>query len=140
MCLSVVLLLSAVSSFSAYAEEKMTESRILPCPDTPNCVSSKATSTAQHIDPLRYEGDKDEAWLRLIKIVKGMKRAEVVEDSGAYIHATFKSWLFRFVDDVEFQIDDDAKIIHMKSSSRVGYSDFGVNRRRCETIRAKFDR
>jgi uncharacterized protein (DUF1499 family) len=61
----------------------------------------------------------------------------MVQVTGHYVHAKFTSRLFRFVDDVEFCIDDDLRIIHVRSSSRVGYFDFGVNRRRIERIRAK---
>jgi hypothetical protein len=62
----------------------------------------------------------------------------MVKVTGHYVHAKFTSRFFRFVDDVEFCIDDDLRIIHVRSSSRVGYFDFGVNRRRVERIRAKF--
>jgi uncharacterized protein (DUF1499 family) len=62
----------------------------------------------------------------------------MVEVTDHYVHAKFTSRFFRFVDDVEFCIDDDLRIIHVRSSSRVGYFDFGVNRRRIERIRANF--
>lgn len=140
LCLAIVLALSAGYSLSAYGEVEMTESRFSPCPNTPNCVSSKATDAGHYVDPLHYQGNRGEAWVRLITIINGMKRAEVIENTGTYIHATFTSWLFRFVDDVEFEIDEADKAIHMKSASRVGNSDLGVNRRRCETIRGKFSR
>lgn len=64
--------------------------------------------------------------------------AEMVEVTDHYVHAKFTSRFFPFVDDVEFCMDDDLKMIHVRSSSRVGYFDFGVNRRRIERIRAKF--
>ena len=64
----------------------------------------------------------------------------MLEDSGPYIRATFTTFLFRFTDDVEFLFDDEKKLIHMRSASRVGYSDLGTNRRRCEAIRQGFDR
>jgi uncharacterized protein (DUF1499 family) len=62
----------------------------------------------------------------------------MVEVKGHYVHANFTSIFFRFVDDVEFCIDDELRIIHVRSSSRAGHFDFGVNRRRIERIRAKF--
>lgn len=68
-----------------------------------------------------------------------MKRARIVAAEERYIHAAFTSALFRFVDDVEFFLDEGTRTIHVRSASRVGYSDFGVNRRRVEEIRTRFD-
>jgi uncharacterized protein (DUF1499 family) len=67
-----------------------------------------------------------------------MKRSEIVTAENNYIHATFTSFLFRFVDDVEFSFDDETKVINVRSASRTGYSDLGVNRRRVEEIRKRF--
>ncbi len=64
-----------------------------------------------------------------------MKDASIVEESPIYIRSEFTSKLFGFIDDVEFFIDDAKKILHIRSSSRIGYTDFGVNRRRVENIR-----
>jgi uncharacterized protein (DUF1499 family) len=68
-----------------------------------------------------------------------MKRVRIVTAEECYLHAEFTSALFRFVDDVEFLLDDGTKTIHVRSASRVGYSDLGVNRRRVEAIRYRFD-
>ena len=67
-----------------------------------------------------------------------MGRTTVVTVQENYIHAEFTSRLFRFVDDVEFCFDDDHKTIHLRSASRTGYSDLGVNRKRIERIRQRF--
>jgi uncharacterized protein (DUF1499 family) len=64
-----------------------------------------------------------------------MARAELVQEGPAYLHYEFTSLLMRFVDDVEFLFDDETKTVHFRSASRTGYGDFGVNRRRMETIR-----
>jgi uncharacterized protein (DUF1499 family) len=64
-----------------------------------------------------------------------MKRSNIVTVGDDYIHAEFTSAFFRFVDDVEFYFDSDAKTIHMRSASRIGYSDFGVNRKRLDDIK-----
>jgi uncharacterized protein (DUF1499 family) len=68
-----------------------------------------------------------------------MKRANIVTEQEHYIHAEFTSAIFRFVDDAEFYIDDAQKVIHVRSAARLGYSDFGVNRKRMETIRQLFN-
>ena len=113
--------------------------RLAACPDSPNCVSSQSADPRHAIDPLRYEGTAQKARERLVKAISGMKRARIVTAEERYIHAEFTSALFRFVDDVEFLLDDGTRAIHMRSASRVGYSDFGVNRRRVEEIRSRFD-
>jgi uncharacterized protein (DUF1499 family) len=60
---------------------------------------------------------------------------KIVEESGGYMHAEATSRVFRFVDDVEFLMRPDGQLVDVRSASRVGYSDFGVNRRRIERIR-----
>jgi len=71
-------------------------------------------------------------------VIGELPNSEMVKVTDHYVHAKFTSRFFRFMDDVEFSIDDDLRIIHFRSSSLVGYYDFGVNRRRIERIRAKF--
>jgi uncharacterized protein (DUF1499 family) len=126
-------------SGSRHSQMGMTDGRLAACPNSPNCVSSQSTDPRHAIDPLRYEGTAEKARRFLIDAVSGMKRARIVAADERYIHAEFTSALFRFVDDVEFLLDDGGKTIHVRSGSRVGYSDLGVNRRRVEEIRSRFD-
>ncbi len=74
----------------------------------------------------------------LIDVIKSMKRTKIVASTNIYIHAEFASAMFRFVDDVEFYFEDSRNIIHVRSASRVGYSDMGVNRKRIEQVRKLF--
>lgn len=106
------------------------------CPSSPNCVSSQSIDKEHAIEPLTYAVSTLAAHDDLKKIILGMKRAEIITDSSAYIHAEFTSAIWRFVDDVEFYFDEKAKTIHIRSASRLGKSDFGVNRKRVESIRA----
>jgi len=115
-----------------------TSSRLSPCPKSPNCVSSLSEDISHQVEPLTYNATLGEARAKLISVIKSMKRSEIVTAESNYLHATFKSFLFRFVDDVEFSFDDDRKIIDVRSASRTGYSDFGVNRKRVEEIRTRF--
>ncbi len=117
----------------------MTDQAFPPCPDTPNCVSSMEPGTRHYVEPLRYQGPMEGAKKRLLEVINGFGRTQVLEDNGPYLRATFTTFLFRFTDDVEFLIDDGKKLIHMRSASRVGYSDLGTNRRRCEAIRKGFN-
>ena len=115
-----------------------TSDRLSPCPDSPNCVSSLSENKSHQVEPLTYSASLDEAREKLISLINSMKRSEIVTSENNYLHATFKSFLFRFVDDVEFSFDDEKKTIDVRSASRTGYSDFGQNRRRVEEIRKRF--
>ncbi|MRR38128.1 DUF1499 domain-containing protein [bacterium] len=108
------------------------------CPGSPNCVSTQAVDAKHRIEPLQYQGSKDDAVKKLTGVISSMKRSRIVTSSDSYIHTEFTSALFRFVDDVEFFFDDKEKIIHFRSASRLGYSDLGVNRKRMEEIRRRF--
>lgn len=85
--------------------------------------------------PLPLRGDADDAIERLAAIIEGMPRTRIVTRQDRYLHATFTSRIFRWVDDVELLVDEDAGVVHFRSASRVGHSDLGVNRKRMETIR-----
>ena len=112
--------------------------RLRPCPDRPNCVSTQDTDERHRIEPIRFEGPREEARERLLAVIGQMDRATLVRAGADYIHVEFRSAVFRFVDDVEFLIDDTAGLIHFRSASRAGYYDFKVNRRRMEDIRRRF--
>ena len=112
--------------------------RLAPCPDTPNCVSSQADDEAHRMEPIPFDGDAGAAIDRLKAVLAAQPQIAIVEAQGDYLHAECASLLFRFVDDLEFVVDRDAKVIHFRSASRVGRSDMGVNRRRMEEIRKAF--
>ena len=112
--------------------------QLRPCPSSPNCVSSEVEKDkSAYIAPLAFEGSPEAAWERLEKAVEkiGGKVRETKED---YLWATFTSTVFRFVDDLELRMDAENKVIHVRSGSRVGHSDLGVNRKRVEKLREKF--
>jgi uncharacterized protein (DUF1499 family) len=90
------------------------------------------------VKPINYTGTLTEAKKALLSAIAEWPNLEIVEEKDHYVHAKFTSRFFRFVDDVEFCMEDDLRIIHVRSSSRVGYYDFGVNRRRIEQIRKRF--
>ena len=73
----------------------------------------------------------------LKKVIESMERTKVIDQTSNYLYAEFKSQLMGFVDDVEFYLDPDANVLHVRSASRLGQSDLGVNRKRVEEIRAK---
>lgn len=113
------------------------EGRLAPCPASPHCVSSEATATDQRVEPLRYAGDPAPARARLREVLNGMAPVRIVQSTEDSLHAEFRSAVFGFVDDVEFSFNPPG-MIQVRSASRTGYDDFGVNRERVETIRARF--
>jgi uncharacterized protein (DUF1499 family) len=130
---SLIILLM---SMSAQAEESIMQ--LSACPDTPNCTSSQAPGTAHFIAPIPYSGSPDSALQRLRTVLATLPRMTITAEQGTYLHAEVRSRLFHFVDDIEFLLDTEQQLIHVRSASRTGYSDFGVNRRRVERIRTAF--
>ena len=114
--------------------------KFLPCPDSPNCVSSQSADNAHFIEPLHYTTNTAGARQKLLEILEDTKRVQLAKVERDYIHAEFRSLIFRFVDDVTFFFPPDKNIIHVMSSSRGGYYDFGENRRRVERLRARFEK
>ena len=112
---------------------------LTPCPDNPNCVSTLAPpQDSQHaIRPFVYSKTRSEVKATLKAVIAALPRTKLIEDEDFYLHYEFTSLLLRFVDDVEFLFDEEAKTIHFRSASRVGYGDFGVNRRRMEDLRSR---
>ena len=85
-----------------------------------------------------YNVSFSEAKQELLSVISSLPRTKIIDNNDRYIHVTFTSRLMRFVDDVEFLFDDTNKQIHVRSASRVGYSDLGVNRKRVEDLRKRF--
>lgn len=115
------------------------DGKLTTCPSSPNCVSSQDTDAEHQIEPLTYTGNSQEAFDRLKSIVVSLENAAIVEDKNNYLYAEFTSKLMGFVDDVEFYLDETSGSIQVRSASRLGQSDLGVNRKRIETIRSKFN-
>ncbi|MBE8966194.1 DUF1499 domain-containing protein [Nostocales cyanobacterium LEGE 12452] len=112
--------------------------KLAPCPNSPNCVSSQSTDASHQIAPLTFTSTPEEAITNLKQIIESLPRTKIITENKDYLYAEFKSALLGFVDDVEFYLDRTANLIHVRSASRLGQSDLGVNRQRIETIRAKF--
>lgn len=112
--------------------------RLAPCPRTPNCVSTQAPAGKQHMDPIPYSGPLSQARARLLGVLRNHPRTRIVREEPDYLKAECRSAFFHFVDDVELVFDDAAKRIHFRSASRLGRSDFGVNRKRMDELAAAF--
>lgn len=129
-------------SFSGKRPENLgvKDSKLAVCPNTPNCVSSQMPdSDAEHkIAPLTYKSEPAEALTKLKSVITGMERSEIISETDDYIYAEFASALMGYVDDVEFYLDpSQPNQIQVRSASRLGQSDLGVNRKRIEEIRSR---
>lgn len=115
------------------------DGKFAPCLTTPNCVSSQANiNDPQHyIAPIKYESDAITTQVKLKELLESQKLTKIVTQTDGYIYAQFTSQLMGFIDDVEFYFTPEAKLIQVRSASRLGESDLGVNRQRIEQIRSK---
>lgn len=106
------------------------------CPSSPNCVSSAADDEGHAISALAIDGPEEAAWAVLREVVSGGERVSVETDSEGYLYAVYTSKLMGYNDDVEFLANSASRQIEVRSASRVGYGDGGVNRDRIEAIRS----
>jgi len=118
----------------------LTPAGLAPCPDSPNCVTSQAKTGKQAVRPLTYSTDRATAFAKIKQIVSNQDNATIVAETNDYLHAEFRSKFMGFVDDMEFWFPEDQAVIHLRSASRLGYSDFGVNRKRVQHIRVLFEK
>ena len=110
-----------------------------PYPPTPNCVSSQEKNSQHRIQPITFEVSLELAKERLNRVINSMRGTRIITQDVLYWHVEFSTQLLRFIDDVEFYFDGSQSRIHVRSASRQGYWDLGVNRRRVETIRSRFE-
>jgi uncharacterized protein (DUF1499 family) len=107
---------------------------------TPNTVVSEgvdATSPA-YVAPIAFTGDAKAAFAKLGTVLQALDRVTIIKADEGYVHAEFRSKTMGYVDDFEARLDVAASVIHVRSASRLGRRDLGVNRARIEMIRAKF--
>ena len=122
------------------------DGRLKPPAKTPNSVSSQAALYPDHpqksyatIEPLKFSGDGEIAMKKLADLLQKQERTTIVSRGVDYIYAQSTTSILKFTDDIEFMLDKTAGVIHVRSSSRLGRKDFGVNRGRVESIRAQFN-
>ncbi|TBR38321.1 DUF1499 domain-containing protein [Marinomonas agarivorans] len=114
----------------------LTDGALLACPKSPNCVSTQANKNDKehYIAPIFYEKSRSDVQLELEKYLRSIGM-NIVTNTLGYIHAEETSEVIGYIDDIEFYLPEAENIIHIRSASRVGYSDKGVNRKRVEKIR-----
>lgn len=141
---TVLLLFLGLAIYSHFKSPSvgLADGRLRPCPASPNCVCSESYPGSQPvhmISPITAHGDIDEFW-QLLRDDIAANGGDVVDESSGYLRAEFSSTLFRFVDDLELRLDRRDGVIHIRSASRVGHSDFGANRKRVEAIWSRLER
>lgn len=113
----------------------LVDSKLTPCPSSPNCVSSDTENAEQKIEPFAFTMPPEKVWGSLIDHVSQLPRTRIVRQEAHYLHVACRSRLFGFIDDLEFHLRPEQKIVAVRSASRTGYYDFGVNRSRVEKLR-----
>ncbi len=132
-------LLSACGAGSPALRSTVT-GQLAPC-GGPHCVSSQSTEVDHAIAPFNYTGSPVAAREKLTRVLGRMASMgyTVVVSEGDYIHATHTSGTMKYVDDLEFVFSQSERgVIHVRSSSRIGYADFGANRKHVEEVRTAF--
>jgi uncharacterized protein (DUF1499 family) len=127
---------SAPPSPSLNAQGSLTNNKLIACPSSPNCVQSEDKNDAEHyFSAIKFPTSMEFSALKknITEVIKEMD-GKLVENTqvqnSSYISATFTSMIFRFVDDFELRIDLEKGLIHLRSASRTGHSDMGVNMNR----------
>ncbi len=113
----------------------MLEKNLAPCPRTPNCVSSDSPEKSHAVAPLLLTSLGINSWERIRETVRSLPRTKIVLDHENHLQAECRSAWAGFVDDLELQLRSDEGIVAVRSASRSGYHDLGVNRRRVEKLR-----
>lgn len=141
---ALTLVAGQLGAFSGQAPANLgqRDGRLKPPSKTPNSVSSQADTWVDHpmqayarIAPLALKGDGSATIAQIKRIVEAMPGATVVKAQDDYLYVQFTTRLMKFVDDAEFWFDPASGVVHVRSASRVGRKDFGVNRARIESIR-----
>ncbi len=114
----------------------ITDSKLSACPSSPNCVSSDASDEAHKVLPFHFKAPAADTWKAVKQVILDLPRSQIITETSDYLHAECSSAVFGFVDDLELQLRPSDGIIAVRSASRLGHSDFGVNRSRVESLRS----
>lgn len=120
--------------------DKAGQSTLSDCPDTPNCVGSESSRSAQKLERFAVSRSSENTIQALAIIIEAQAGAAIVEQNDTYLHATFTTKLMGYVDDVEFLLSDAGQSLQVRSASRLGKSDLGANAKRVESLRSLVSR
>jgi uncharacterized protein (DUF1499 family) len=132
-----IIFMTLSTTNQAYSES---QKKLPPCKDSPNCVSSQAEDAKHYIEPFKISDSPEKAWKALKEAINNHSRMVITHENSNTLHAEATSLVFGFVDDINAILDADSKLIHIRSASRKGHSDFGVNRKRIEALRLQLQK
>ena len=138
----LLLLIPAMALFSCAgkrpADLGAPDGRLRACPSSPNCVCSEDSDQQHGIAPLTYTGDGAAAFARARSAALSLPRTQLINETADYMHFESTSRLMGYVDDLELQLEPAKNEIAIRSASRLGHGDMGVNRKRVEELRAAY--
>ena len=119
-------------------EVGLVDGRLRPCPPSPNCICSEEGGSESSISPLGFGCAPKAAFLSLVEFLEAEPNATIIDVRDGYVHAVYRTRFLGFADDVEFRLDAEARAVHVRSASRIGYSDLGANRARIDDLRRRW--
>jgi uncharacterized protein (DUF1499 family) len=137
LLLALGLLLTSCSGNGNTIRLGISDGQLASCPDSPNCVSSTAIDDDHLIGPFVLQAPVQQAWEEVKKSITALPRTQIINQTSDYLHAECRSAVFGFIDDLELQLRLEERTIEVRSAARVGYYDFGVNRKRVNELREK---
>lgn len=136
----IILTLYFLTTSRAEETKGLVDGLLSKCPNKPNCICSEHKDDADHyIAPIPVPQNRGLDIISILKSTIHDMGGNIRVEGDHYLAATFTSNIFKFVDDLEIRVDQNQKLIHIRSASRVGYSDMGVNRKRVESFKTIFD-
>lgn len=135
----VVVMISGVFISTLIANKKVpklgvVDGKLTDTPQTPNAVSSQTTDEDKKVAPFPYKENLQSTKDGIKLAVKAYGDVKIIEEKADYLRYVFTTGLMRYNDDVEFYFDDQNKVVHFRSASRMGYSDMGLNRERYNAL------
>lgn len=135
----VVAIMVAARNAESPVPLGVSDGKLAACPDSPNCVSTQATSELHSLAPLPYTIETDRVRSAALEVLQGQPRMTLLREEPTYLHALFRSPTMGFPDDFEIFIDEQARLIHFRAAARMGRGDMGVNRNRAEQVRRELE-
>ena len=140
MTLKIFFYMLFMSLSGASQADTLPKKLLPPCQEIPNCLSSETIESKHFIQAFKIRGESDKAWSSLKAALNQQNRVIITHESADNIHAEITSLIFKFVDDVDFCLDKENNAIHVRSASREGHIDFGINHKRIEALRAQLQK
>ncbi len=140
MTLKIFFYMLFMSLSGASQADTISKKLLPPCQEIPNCLTSETIESKHYIRPFKVKGEYGKAWSSLKNSLNQQSRVVITHESADNIHAEVTSLIFKFVDDIDFCLDKENNAIHVRTASRTGHIDFGINHRRIESLRAQLQK